>query len=155
MNRQAPTPTDTSHSESAARLRAVIAKLSRRLRPTLAGTGLTPTQISVLFTIVRLGPMRVSQLAEEEGVNPTMLSRVLGQLSEAGLVHRRADPGDRRAAIVEPTAAGRRLRERIRRERTDVMSVHLAALSDEQRESVLEALPALEALAEQLKDRRA
>jgi DNA-binding MarR family transcriptional regulator len=84
-----------------------------------------------------------------------MLSRVLGQLSEAGLVHRRADPGDRRAAIVEPTAAGRRLRERIRRERTDVMSVHLAALSDEQRESVLEALPALEALAEQLKDRRA
>ena len=39
--------------DAADRLRAVIGKLSRRLRPTVAGSALTPSQISVLFTIVR------------------------------------------------------------------------------------------------------
>ena len=41
---------------ASARLRAVIGRLGRRLRPTRAGSGLTPTQISVLFTLVRDGP---------------------------------------------------------------------------------------------------
>jgi DNA-binding MarR family transcriptional regulator len=141
--------------DSPARLRAVVGKLGRRLRPTLAGSGLTPTRISVLATVVRDGPLRASDLAHIEGLNPTMLSRLIAELSDGGLLRRLPDPDDRRAVLIDVTAAGRRLQERIRRERTDVLSVALARLSDEQRHTLEQALPVLEELAEQLKGRRA
>jgi len=142
--------------DTAARLRASIGKLSRRLRPTAAGAaaGLTPTRISVLFTIARLGPIRLSELAEEEGLNPTMLSRVIADFAESGLVTRDCDPGDRRAALVQATAAGRKLCERMRGERNDVLGVALGALSEEDRYAIEQALPVLERLAHGLKGRR-
>jgi DNA-binding MarR family transcriptional regulator len=142
-------------SESAAVLRAVVGKLSRRLRPTLAGGGLTPTRISVLFTVVREGPLGVSRLAEIEALNPTMLSRVIGQLADQGLVRRLAHPDDRRAALVEATAAGEQMRERIQHEREDVLNVALGRLTEAERRTVERALPVLEKLADRLKDRRA
>ena len=132
------------------RLRAVIGKLSRRLRPTVAGSGFTPSQISALFTIVRLGPLRLSELAEVEAVNPTMLSRIAAQLSDAGLIRREADPDDRRAAVVSATAAGRRMRERIHRERTQALSAHVEGLDAAQSEALWRALPVLEELAQRL-----
>jgi DNA-binding MarR family transcriptional regulator len=139
-----------SNAEANERLRAVIGKLSRRLRPTLAGSGLTPSQISVLFTVVRLGPIGLSELAAIESLNATMLSRITAQLCEAGLVVRAADPGDRRSANVAATAAGRRTRERIHRERTRALSAHVELLDEEQREALWNALPVLEQLAELL-----
>jgi DNA-binding MarR family transcriptional regulator len=128
----------------------VIGRLSRRLRPTVAGSGLTPSQISVLFTVVRHGPVRLSELAELEGVNPTMLSRIAAHLTDAGLIVRSADPGDRRSAFVQATAPGRRIRERIHRERTQALSAHVEQLSSEQRDALRNALPVLEELAERL-----
>jgi DNA-binding MarR family transcriptional regulator len=141
---------DNWDSESSARLRAVIGKLSRRLRPTVAGSRLTPSQISVLFTTVRLGPLRLSELAEIESLNPTMLSRITAQLCDSGLIRRSADPGDRRAALVQATAAGRRIRERIHRERTQALASHVESLEEHQRDALWKALPALEELAQRL-----
>jgi DNA-binding MarR family transcriptional regulator len=83
-----------------------------------------------------------------------MLSRVVAGLVENGLVRRTSDPADRRAAQLEATPAGRRLAERIRRERTDALNEALAPLRPEDRAALEHALPALEALAEQLKRRR-
>lgn len=142
-------------ADDGARLRAAIGKLSRRLRPTVAGSGLTPSQTSVLFTIVRFGPLRLSELAEIESLNPTMLSRIAAQLCEAALIRREADPEDRRAALVRATAVGRRIRERIHRERTEALSAHVEALEQHQREALWNALPVLEELAERLPGRRA
>ena len=149
------TPTATQLDlDTTARLRAVIGRLSRRLRPTPAAraAGLTPTQISVLLTVVREGPMRLSDLANAEGINPTQLSRAVAHLVETGLVARSADEGDRRAAWLTPTAAGRRLTERIRRERTDALNVALEGLAADERERIVTALTALEHLAEQLRE---
>jgi DNA-binding MarR family transcriptional regulator len=145
---------DQTQAESTARLRAVIGRLSRRLRPTVAGSGLTPSQISVLFTVVRLGPIGLSELAEIESLNPTMLSRITAQLCDAGLIVRSPRPGDRRSASAQATAAGRRMRERIHRERTQALSVHVDALDDSQRQALWSALPVLEELAERLPSRR-
>jgi DNA-binding MarR family transcriptional regulator len=142
-----PPPTDTDQT---ARLRAVIGRLGRRLRTTSAGSDLTPTQTSVLFTIVRLGPLGLGEVAEIESVNPTMLSRITAQLCDAGLISREARPGDRRAALVRATPAGRKMRERIHRERTAALSEHVDSLEEEQREALWAALGVLEALAEQL-----
>jgi DNA-binding MarR family transcriptional regulator len=133
-----------------------IARLSRRLRTTAAGSeaGLTPTRISVLLTVMREGPIRISELADRESLNPTMLSRAISNLVEAGLLERSSDDGDRRAAWVKTTESGRRLSERMRTERTDALNSALGGMSDEDRRTIESALPALEALAEQLKERR-
>jgi DNA-binding MarR family transcriptional regulator len=145
-----PAASESIDAEAGARLRAVVGRLSRRLRPTVAGSGLTPSQTSVLFTLVRHGPVRLSELAEIEGVNPTMLSRIAAHLTEAGLIVRTADPGDRRSSFVQASAAGRRIRERIHRERTQALSAHVEQLSEEQRDALWKALPVLEQLAERL-----
>ena len=136
------------------RLRAVIGRLSRRLRGTAAGAGLTPSQTSILFTVVRKGPIGLSELAELESINPTMLSRITAHLVEEGLLERTVDPSDRRAAKVAATAAGRRLRERIHRERTEALAAHLQELERDQRELLWQALPVLEELAERLGETR-
>jgi DNA-binding MarR family transcriptional regulator len=142
--------------DTAARLRVVIGRLSRRLRTTAAGSaaGLTPTRVSVLLTVVREGPIRVSALAESESLNPTMLSRVIADLVDGGLLERTSDDGDRRAAWVEATEDGRGLAQRMRRERTDAVNEALEGLAPADRRLLEKALPALEELAEHLKDRR-
>jgi len=145
----------SSQEELGARLRAAIGRLSRRLRPTVAGSGLTPSQISVLFTIVRHGPLGLSELAELESVNATMLSRITSQLSAGGLIVRSQDPDDRRSATVAATAAGRRMRERIHRERARALSAHVDELSEQERLALWHALPVLEQLAERLPGGRA
>ncbi len=70
--------------ETAERLRAVIGRIRGACAPRVAGEGLTPSQISVLFTVVRRGPLGISELAEFEALNPTMLSRIVAQLCRAG-----------------------------------------------------------------------
>ncbi len=96
----------------------------------------------------------MSELAELESVNPTMLSRITSHLVEKGLLERTVDPLDRRAASVAATAAGRRLRDRIHRERTEAIATHLGQLDRDQRELLWRALPVLEELAERLGETR-
>ena len=144
-------PITAGDEDSGVRLRAAVGRLARRLRETKAGSGLTPTQISVLFTIARHGPLSLAELAEREALNPTMLSRVLGNLCESGLARRTTDTADRRAALAEATPAGRRLRERIQRERSVALAAHLAQLGSGDRQSIIDAIPALETLAERLR----
>jgi len=141
-------------ADSAERLRAAIARLARRLRPTVAGSGLTPSQTSVLFSVVRRGPLGLTELAAHEDMNPTMLSRIVVQLGELGLIRREARSDDRRAATVSSTAAGRRLRERVHRERAEALGRYVGELEDDQRDALLAAMPALEALVERIGERR-
>jgi DNA-binding MarR family transcriptional regulator len=138
--------------DSAARLRIAVMRLSRLLRPTDAGNAaeLTPTRVAVLLNAVRNAPVRLAQVSEDEGLNPTLLSRSVAWLAESGLLTRRADAEDRRSMWLEPTEAGLRLAMRIRAERARAMGDALARLSAEQRESLEAALPALETLAEEL-----
>jgi DNA-binding MarR family transcriptional regulator len=82
-----------------------------------------------------------------------MLSRVITKLADDGLVERESDAADRRAAWVAATSKGRRLAERMRRERTDALSAALHGLSNSDRATLDRALPALEQLAEALKER--
>jgi DNA-binding MarR family transcriptional regulator len=142
-------------TDEVTRLRTAIGRLARRLRATEAAGDLTPTQVSVLLAVVRLGSIGVAELAELEGLNPTMLSRVVAALAEQGLVRRVVDVEDRRAARIEATAAARRLRERMRRERSAKLEPVLDALPRREREALIAAVPALETLAELLQKRGA
>ncbi|MDE3133062.1 MAG: MarR family transcriptional regulator [Acidobacteriota bacterium] len=139
-------------TETAQRLRIVFGRLSRLLRPTEAGLAadLTPTRAAVLLNTVRNGPIRLAEIADQEGLNPTLLSRTVAHLSQSGLVTRSADAADRRSAWLEATAAGRELAAEIRAQRTHAVEVALAALSPEDRALIEAAVPALERLAPQL-----
>ncbi|HVB52890.1 MAG TPA: MarR family transcriptional regulator [Candidatus Acidoferrales bacterium] len=145
-----PAHTEPTPVQPAALLRILIGRLARRLRQTQAGAGLTPTQLSVLATVVRHGPLGLGLLSQLEGINPTMLSRIVAKLSGRGLVARRADPLDGRAAMLLPTDRGRRLQRRIQAERNDVLGQRLEKLPAAQRKLLMEAIPALEALADSL-----
>ncbi|HEX4679134.1 MAG TPA: MarR family transcriptional regulator [Gaiellaceae bacterium] len=142
-------------TDEVTRLRTAISRLARRLRATEAGGDLTPTQVSVFLDVVRVGSIRVAELAALEGLNPTMLSRVIAVLAEQGLVRRVVDVEDRRAARIEATPAARRLRKRMRRERSATLEPVLNALPLRDREALIAALPALETLAELLRKRPA
>jgi DNA-binding MarR family transcriptional regulator len=133
-------------ADSVARLRATIGRLARQMRVSATHAGLTPTQMSVLNSVVRLGPMRLAELQSIEAVNPTMLSRIVGKLEDAGLISRVGDPVDRRVVTVSVTPAGRRTHEQVRAERNQLLTALLKALPPEQAAAVIAALPALEAL---------
>lgn len=138
-------------TELVARLRAVIPRLARVLNDTTTGADLTPTQYSVLALIHVRGPLGLTELTELEGLNPTMLSRVVKVLDERGLIRRMQDPGDLRAARVEATPEGAELHDQLRAKRTKLLSGCLQALPPDSAAMLLNAVPGLEALAEALK----
>jgi DNA-binding MarR family transcriptional regulator len=133
--------------ESVIRLRNAIMRTGRRLRTTASEEGLTATQSSVLATLVREGPTGAGDLAAAEAVNPTMLSRVLAHLEEAGLVRREQSPDDARCTLARATPAGRRLVTRLRARRAALLRARLDELEPAHVAVLVDALPALEALA--------
>ena len=100
-------------NDTVIRLRRVVLKLARQLNAASREEGLTPTQASVLGITTMRGPLSLAELTELEGINPTMLSRVIGTLDSYGLINRLRDPDDFRAARVEVTPKGKSVYERI------------------------------------------
>lgn len=81
----------------------LIADVARLLRRRFAGqlkagaADLTLAQARALVYISRREGLRQVELAAVLEVQPITLARIVDQLDAAGLVERRADPGDRRA----------------------------------------------------------
>jgi DNA-binding MarR family transcriptional regulator len=138
-------------ADGVTRLRGVIARLARQLNASSTSEGLTPSQASVLGLVVFRGPLSLGDLADLEGLNPTMLSRVVGRLQELELIRRIPDPADLRSASVISTSAGQEVDSRVKAQRAAVVSACVDQLSDQQEQALSAALPALEALAEALK----
>ena len=137
--------------ELVARLRVVIGRLARQLNDASTGEGLTPTQYSVLALIRFRGPLGLADLADLEGLNPTMVSRVIRVLDDAGLIRRTPDPADLRAARVEITPDGEQVHGRIREIRTQVLTDCLKRLPQDTADTLLAAVPAMEELAETIR----
>jgi DNA-binding MarR family transcriptional regulator len=140
--------------ELVARLRMVISRLARQLNDASTGAGLTPTQYSVLALIRIRGPLGLTELTELEGLNPTMVSRVVRVLDEQGLIRRMPDPADMRAARVEVTWQGEQVHDRVREQRTAVLTECLERLPPQTAQTLLAAVPAMESLAEEVKPPR-
>ena len=64
--------------------------------------------LSLLICIHRRGPATASRLAQEEGLKPQSLTRLLAGLEKRGLVSRQVDGADRRRVLIQITTAGRR-----------------------------------------------
>lgn len=68
--------------------------------------GLEGAEIALLMHLVKGGPRRQGELAEIALLDPSTVSRYVGQLARRGLVERRADPADGRAVQLVATERG-------------------------------------------------
>lgn len=101
------TTDDTTPTEALVRqlygLRRVLRDIGRHALVELGGQGFT-----ALAVVAVQGPLRVSDVAQDLGVDLSVASRQLAALAADGYVERRPDANDRRAQLVEITPAGRR-----------------------------------------------
>ena len=141
-------------AENVTRMRRVIGRLSRLLNAAPVSENLTPTQASVLGLVAHRGPVGMTELADIEGLNPTMLSRVVAKLVDDDLARRLPHPADQRAVQLEATDRGREVHERIIASRTATVAKILDGLSPDVTAKLLDALPAMEALAEGLRTKK-
>jgi DNA-binding MarR family transcriptional regulator len=134
-------------TDLAARLRLAVTRLARRLRQQAEGEA-TPSQVSALASVERLGPITLGQLAGVERVTPPSMTRIVSGLEEAGFVSRRVDPNDRRIARVQTTVAGQRFLERTRSRKNAYLAARVRTLDPEDRAVLARAATILERLLE-------
>ena len=72
------------------------------------------TQYVALQRLYDQGPLRLSELATALELDVSTVSRLVRVLEGSGLLHREADPSDRRASILRLTAAGSEAMHRTR-----------------------------------------
>ena len=130
----------------AERLRHATSRLARRLRQE-AGSGLTPSQQAALATIGGRGPLSLGALADEEQITPPSATKLVDKLEAAGLVERRADPGDRRVAQVALTRQGRTTLDALRARKTAWLAQRLAEVDVLDLARLADAVDVLERLA--------
>jgi DNA-binding MarR family transcriptional regulator len=97
-------------TEVAEQIQVVARRLRRATAEAVEPLGVTLGQLRVLRILASADePLRHGSLAQRLGVVPRSVTSVVDALVEAGAVTRTPDPTDRRASLVAPTAAGRRL----------------------------------------------
>lgn len=136
-----------------ARLRGVVNRLARQLNASATHEGLTPTQASVLGLIAFTEPISLADIAAQERLNPTMVSRVIARLDELGLIVRQQSPSDLRVAVLSLTSLGRETHERVKDQKGRVIADGLEQLDEHDRQSIIDALDALESLSGRLRRR--
>ena len=114
------------------RLHSAALHLLRRLRTEDDALGVSPPRLSALSVVVFAGPIGIGALAAAEGVAAPTMTRLVDGLEGDGLVRRRPDPADARGVLVEPTATGKRILTKGRRQRVRTLAEGLAGLTSEE-----------------------
>ncbi len=113
---------------------SVARRLRRASRDALAPWDISPSHARALDSVAGHGPLRLSALADQLHIAPRSATEVVDALEEQGWVWRAPDPSDRRATLVELTAAGRRAHRAISAAREASAEQVFEALSDAERE---------------------
>lgn len=136
-------------AELAARLRLSVTRLARRLRQQAAAESeVSPSQLSTLASVDRLGPITLGDLAAVERVQPPTMTRIVAALDDAGLVSREVDQHDRRIARVQTTVAGRKFLERSRSRKEAYLAARIRTLDADDRAILARAAVILEKILE-------
>ncbi len=103
--------------------------------------GLTPRQSAILRILTQREGARLSDLAAAAEITPSAMTRNLDKLEKRALVRRvRGTGDDGRAAMVEITPEGRRVRSRIDEMVCDRSRAIMSAIPEQQRAQVLAAI---------------
>ena len=139
-------------SELAEELHRVLTKVFSVLRrgdTSRVATGdLTLAQLSILFTLLDRGPIRMTELAAHERVRTPTTTVAIRRLEKLGLVKRSRDPSDLRAVLVDITPKGLAVHRESLANRRAALAVMLSRLSEDDLDTLTKALAPLERLAE-------
>ena len=125
----------------------MLLRLARELRREIHSLGVTGGQVSLLIQIKKNPGITASALAERERISAPGMSGHIARLETAKLIERtRAE--DRRRIGLTLTDAGDKVLTNVRKRRTAWLAEHLKGLTDDEREAIEAALPALEKLVE-------
>ncbi|AGP55580.1 MarR family winged helix-turn-helix transcriptional regulator [Streptomyces rapamycinicus] len=103
---------------------------------------LTLPQFRMLVVLDGRGPLSLSGLAGEMGVQPSTAMRMIDRLVAAGMVARGVSAGDRRTSVISLTKLGRRIvSEATGRRRQEIARI-VDAMPPGQRRYLIEALQA-------------
>ncbi len=104
--------------------------------------------LSVLHTLARNGPMRLTALTATEQLKQPALTSLAAKLERDGLVARRPDPRDGRAVLLSLTQEGRDIVESRHADRMAKLGRLVARLGDQERETLTDATRVLVRLTE-------
>jgi DNA-binding MarR family transcriptional regulator len=119
--------------------------LNRKVRKH-SHTDLSMSQISALSTIVRLGPIRVGELARREQISKSSVTRLVSRLERMDYLERWVDPDDGRSFVVGITEHGQHLLAAARERANEYLAHQVGRLSEDDRLAILAALPSLKRL---------
>ncbi len=136
-----------SHADDHEELRLLIQKVARRIRNNRS-TGLSDSQLGVLFQLEAFGDRAPGELAEHERVTPPSMNRTLNGLEAAGYVARSPADDDARRVRVTLTPAGQALIGETSALRSAWFAQQLAGLDPDDRRALDAALPVLRRLAQ-------
>ena len=128
------------------RLHSAAIHLLRQLRREDAASGLSPARLSALSVLVFGGPSTLGDLARAEGVRPPTMTRLVQGLERDGFVERAPDPADRRQVHLRATPEGERVLHKGRQRRVARLAAALAALGDDERARLADAIDVLEGM---------
>lgn len=106
-------------------------RMVRRIKRETGGSE-SPSAISALAAIRRLGSPTLGELAEAEGISRPSMSAQAAALERRGLVAREGSQADRRLVRLRLTPAGERAFERSRTQRTAWLARRLRRLEPEE-----------------------
>ena len=111
-----------ARSDAANRIHSASIHLLRRVREVDAqAMGITPARASALSVLVFGGACSLAELAQAERVTAATMSRLVTAMQAEGLVRRYPDVNDARAIRLEATAKARRILERGRARRLELL----------------------------------
>ncbi|WP_099037239.1 MarR family winged helix-turn-helix transcriptional regulator [Mycobacterium neglectum] len=143
MNRPSPPAQDSA----AVALGQSVHRLARRLRKR-AELHLTPSQMSVLTTVERHGPLRVGELTRLEQVGKSTMTRLVAKLEAAGYMRRWVDPEDGRSFLVALTGHAVDALEIAASRQHSYLMRQIDALDDAERDTLFAAVPVIDKLLE-------
>lgn len=155
MSSPLPQPDESPLAEQLFETLGALRRQTRRLagRPWPA-TSLSSAQVELVRLVRREPGIPVSGAAVALGLAPNTVSTLVRQLTDAGVLLRTVDSGDRRVARLQVTSAARRRIEGWRDQRAELATAGLARLGADDREAIAAALPALGRLASVLAEQR-
>ncbi|MFI0787667.1 MarR family winged helix-turn-helix transcriptional regulator [Streptomyces lydicus] len=106
--------------------------------------GLHPGQELVMMHLWELGPQRQTDLVRLMDSDAATMTRTVRRLEQAGFVRRRPSPTDKRASLIEPTAASHALRREVEQVWSRLEDLSTAGLTDDERTAALATLERLE-----------
>ncbi|MDH6130226.1 MarR family transcriptional regulator [Kitasatospora sp. GP82] len=143
-------PRPQQSTATAQRLNDAIKRLRARLRAESGqhATGLTVTQVAVLASVVREGPITAARLAALEHVSGQSIAQSLAVLKAAGLVHSEPDPQDGRKKLMSADPSATELIEKLLAGRASFLARAIdQVVAPDEREDLEKAIELLERLA--------